>query len=75
MPSSGMWSRVDLVRTDVSDELNASETSVHTTYTRRHTADDDILRSHRRENLKSYISLDVSQRAMKIGCLAFCGKC
>jgi hypothetical protein len=36
--------------------ISSSETSVHTRSTRRHIPEDDILRSHRRENFKSYIS-------------------
>jgi hypothetical protein len=37
--------------------IHSSETSVHTRATRRYIPEDDILRSHRRENLKSYIAL------------------
>jgi hypothetical protein len=38
------------------EAIRSSETSVQlTTYTRRHTPEDGILHSHRRENLKSYI--------------------
>jgi hypothetical protein len=51
--SSGMWRRVDLVWTNVSDE-RSSETSVHTRSTRRHIPKDDILHGYRRENIKSY---------------------
>jgi hypothetical protein len=81
MPSSGIWRRVALVRTDVSEErvasllvtanvssslilsslmmegISSSETSVLTTVTRPNIPEDDILHSHRRENLKSYIAL------------------
>jgi hypothetical protein len=40
------------------EAIQSSETSVQsTTSTRRHTPEDDILHSHRRENLKSYILL------------------
>jgi hypothetical protein len=36
------------------ETIRSSETSVHTTSTRRHIPEDDILHSHSRENLKSY---------------------
>jgi hypothetical protein len=55
MESSRMLRRVALVRTDVSEELSASQTSVITRATRHNISEDDILHSHRRENLKSYI--------------------
>jgi hypothetical protein len=52
-----MWHRVD-PRADFSalemEAICSSETSVHTTSTRRHIPEDGILHSHRRENLKSY---------------------
>jgi hypothetical protein len=71
-----MWRRVDLVRSDVSEESIASifrveksaskepawacssvcEMSVRTRSTRRHIPEDGILNSHRRENLKSYVT-------------------
>jgi hypothetical protein len=54
MASSGMLRRVDLVRTDVLEELSTSETSVLTIATRRNIPEDAILHSHRRENLKSH---------------------
>jgi hypothetical protein len=54
MVSSGMLRHVALVRTDISEELSASKTSVLTRATRRNIPEDTILHSHRRENLKSY---------------------
>jgi hypothetical protein len=54
MSSSGMWRSVGLVRTDVSEERVASETSVLTRLTWRQILEDGILHSHRRENIKSY---------------------
>jgi hypothetical protein len=59
--SSGMLRCAALVRTDVSKELIeamcSSETSVLTRAARRNIPEDDILHSHRHENLKSYIAL------------------
>jgi hypothetical protein len=54
MASSGMLRRVALVRTDDSEELSSSETSVLTSVTRPNIPEDGILHSHRSENLKSY---------------------
>jgi hypothetical protein len=60
----GMWRRVDIVLTDISEERIASifrveriETSVNIRSTGRHIQEDGILHSHRRENLKSYIDV------------------
>jgi hypothetical protein len=83
MPYSGMWRRVNLVWTGVSEErmssifkveesasegpvraggcrlkteaIRSSETSGHKSSAWRHIQEDDILHSHHRKNLKSYI--------------------
>jgi hypothetical protein len=52
-----MLRREALIRTDVSEELSASETSVLTRATRHNILEDGIIHSHRRANLKSYIAL------------------
>jgi hypothetical protein len=85
MPSSGMLSRVAIVRIDISEEcidkllrlivpitdvsslqvlvtlimevICLCEESVLTRATIRHISEDDILHSHCREDLKSYIAL------------------
>jgi hypothetical protein len=59
MVSSGMLRRVALVRTDVSEEPDASFIRVTRIgelerATRRNIPEDTILHSNRRENLKSY---------------------
>jgi hypothetical protein len=46
---------VALVRTDVSEALSSSESSILARATRRNIQEDTILHSDRRENLKSYI--------------------
>jgi hypothetical protein len=63
MVSSGMFRRVDLVRTDVSEEPGASETSVLTRAARRNIPEYTILHRHRRENLKSYTKLKIVRNA------------
>jgi hypothetical protein len=60
MASSGMLRRVALVRTDISEERTAFIFRVTRIgelgrATWRNIPEDDILHSHRRENLKSYI--------------------
>jgi hypothetical protein len=71
MASSAMLRRVNLVKTDVSEERSAffirvtriveldatKKYKVLTRATRRNIPEDAILHSHRRENLKSYIAL------------------
>jgi hypothetical protein len=59
IPSYGILRRVALIRTDVSEPLSSSETSVLTKATRHNIPEDGILHSHLLENLKSYIFLIV----------------
>jgi hypothetical protein len=65
MASSGKLCRVALVRTDVSEELSASETYVFTKATRRNIPEDGIIHSHRSKSLKSYNREDVC-KVMKL---------
>jgi hypothetical protein len=51
VPSSPILSAVMM------EAIRSSETSVITRFTQRYIPEDGILRSHRRENLKSYITL------------------
>jgi hypothetical protein len=57
MVISGMLRRTAFVRTDVSEEPGASETSVLTRAKRRNIPEDTILHSHRHEKLKSFMNL------------------
>jgi hypothetical protein len=66
MASSGMLRRVALVRTDVSEELSASETCALTRATRCNIPEDGILHSHRRENLKSYKCAKEFRRTLEL---------
>jgi hypothetical protein len=52
-----MLRRVALLRTDVSEALSSSETSILITAIPRNIQEDTILHSHRRENIKSYQDL------------------
>jgi hypothetical protein len=59
-----MLRRLAVVRTDVSEEVSASETSVLTRATRRNIPEDTILHIHRRENLKSYENIHINSKAV-----------
>jgi hypothetical protein len=65
MPSSGILRRVALVRTDVSEALSSSETSVFTRTKRCNIPEDGILSSYRRRNLKPYGLNDYLTRTYK----------
>jgi hypothetical protein len=54
---SSSWILVTLIM----EAIRSSQTSVLTRATRRNIQEDDILHSHRRENLKCY-NLDVTQK-------------
>jgi hypothetical protein len=58
MASSGILRRVALVRTEVLEELSASETSAITRATRRNISEDAILHSHRCGDLTENTHMD-----------------
>jgi hypothetical protein len=67
MPSSGMWRRVDLVWTDVSEERIASIFRVEKSAIEEPAwAGGCRLHSHRRENLKSYIIINDNKKNGKV---------
>jgi hypothetical protein len=48
------------------EAIRSSETSVNKISTWRHIPEDDVLHSHRRENLKSYIAVDTMLNQLKL---------